>query len=338
MTGFERLEKIADQMKAMHEDGMKPNSEPVDVRGLLGWFGYRRRSKYIVSQIRNKLEELEIRTAPDFEFVYIGTRIRFELVLDDGEESETLEDLDDPTVRIGALAAANNPPASVKPDESLAVATTLMRMNDFTQLPVMTSERSLKGVVSWESIGSRLALGRQCSVVRQCMETAREVLDDTPLFDAIREISEYGYVLVRAVDGSVTGIVTASDVGQQFMQLAGPFLAIGEIEGHLRRLLHRKFTLDELRSSSFDRGDGQSIAGLADLTFGDYVRLLQSPDNWERLNLLVDRVTFTKHLDRVREIRNDVMHFDPDGLDPEDEAKIQDLARFFRELVRMGAI
>ncbi len=284
------------------------------------------------------MEELDIRTVPDFEFVYIDTRIRFELVLDEDSESETSDGPDDPTVRIGILVAANQIPTSVKPDKPLCVATTLMQMKDYSQLPVMVNERDVKGVISWKSIGYRLALGHECNLVRECMDPASEIPIDAPLFDAIGDISEYGYVLVRGIDRSITGIVTASDVGHQFMQLTGPFLAISEIEGHLRRLLHRKFTVDELRKSSLKHEDNKSIEGLADMTFGGYVCLLESPNNWSRLNLSVDRSTFTKHLDRVRKIRNDVMHFDPDGLEPEHEMTLQDLARFFRDLVRMGKI
>ena len=47
-------------------------------------------------------------------------------------------------------------------------------------------------------------------------------------------------VLVRNGDRIVTGIVTATDLSGLFRQLAGPFLFIGEIEGHLRNLIHGK--------------------------------------------------------------------------------------------------
>ncbi len=39
-----------------------------------------------------------------------------------------------------------------------------------------------------------------------------------------------------------------------------------------------------------------------------------------------------------REIRNDVMHFDPDGIDPNDTNKLEEIAQFFRDLRRVGAI
>ena len=52
----------------------------------------------------------------------------------------------------------------------------------------------------------------------------------------------------------------------------------------------------------------------------------------------LDRVGFIGHLDSVRRIRNDVMHFDPEGLTTQDTERLEDLARFFRDLVTMGAI
>ena len=338
MHGERKLEDIAEQMKTDQEKGMKPSKIQVSVREFMRWFGYERRGKYIVSRIRNKMDDLEIRTVPDFEFVYIDTRIRFELLPQRVGSSKVLEGPDDPTVRIGALAAANKMPSSVKPDEALEVATTLMQIKDYSQLPVMVNRRGVKGIITWRSIGNRLALGHECSLVRECMDPAQDISIAAPLFNAIEDISEHGYVLVRGKDLKITGIVTASDVVNQFRQLAGPFLAIGEIEGHLRRLIHRRFTVDELKKASLDEGEESRIGGLADLTFGDYVRLLEKKQNWRRLDLYIDRVGFIKALEEIRKIRNDVLHFDPEGLDPDYESSIEDFVKFFRDLVRMKTI
>ena len=49
----------------------------------------------------------------------------------------------------------------------------------------------------------------------------------------------------------------------------------------------------------------------------------------------MDRKEFVKQLDWVREKRNDVMHFDPEGLEPDDTKKLENLALFFRNLRRM---
>ncbi len=166
-------------------------------------------------------------------------------------------------------------------------------------------------------------------------ESVEEISIDAPLFEAIGSTAKHGYLLVRGKDKAVTGIVTETDVSKQFMHLAGPFLLIGEIEGHLRQLIHGKFTVEEMQLISEGEG-GQGISGSADLTFGGYCRLLQNPEYWERLNLGVDRGQFVEHLESVRKIRNDVMHFDPDGLSPEDERMLRGVARFLETLIRKG--
>ena len=141
-------------------------------------------------------------------------------------------------------------------------------------------------------------------------------------------------MLVRGGDRTITGIVTATDLSYQFGQLAEPFLFVGEIEGHLRNLIHGKFRLDQLRDAS-DRK--RPIEGSADLTFGEYCRLLENKDNWELLNLNIDRAVFIEHLKSIRDIRNNVMHFNPDGLDEAQRKAIRNVARFFDRLARISA-
>ena len=209
-----------------------------------------------------------------------------------------------------------------------------MQLHDYSQLPVMTNEYKVSGIISWKSIGARLSLGRKCEYVRDCMDPPEELSVTAPLFDAIATIAEHGYVLIRGTENAITGIVTASDISLQFMQLAGPFLFVGEIEGHLRHLIHGKFTLEQLRAASLSEG-GQTVEGSGDLTLGGYCQLLGDRSNWEQLNLNIDRAEFIKHLNDVREIRNDVMHFNPDGLSEDETRKLRDIARFFENLVRM---
>ena len=338
MSGAEKLEQIAARMRGEIERGNIATPTRVRVRDFLGWFGQAKRGKHVVSRIRNQLEDLELQTVPDFEGGWIDRTISIQLRQEASEAAEASEELDDPTVRIEALKAANLKPTSVKPDKPLTVATTLMHLNDYSQLPVMVNERDVKGVISWKSIGSRLALGHECELVRHCMDPASVIGIATLLLDAIADISEHGYVLVRGDDNTITGIVTATDVMDQFKQLASPFLVIGEIEGHLRRLVHKKFKVEELENASPSQDGERPITGSEDLTFGGYCRLLQHPERWSQLGLSIDRAEFTKHLDKVREIRNEVMHFAADGLEQDDKDALTDLARFFRNLVRMGAI
>ena len=82
----------------------------------------------------------------------------------------------DPTVCVGILPAAHNAPVSVKRNDPLAKATTIMQMHDYSQIPVMRNERDVKGVVTWSSIGATHAQGKNPSKVRECMVHA-EVID-----------------------------------------------------------------------------------------------------------------------------------------------------------------
>lgn len=213
-----------------------------------------------------------------------------------------------------------------------------MFTNDFSQLPVMTTEREVKGAISWKSIGTRLALGKKCISTRECMDPAQIIGAESSLFEAIGIISKHDYVLVQAQDRTICGIVTASDLSQQFGDLAEPFLLIGECESLLRRLIHGKFRVEELEGAKDSSDPNRTVEGVADLTLGECVWLIGEPDQWNKLNLSVDRIQFVERLNRVREIRNDVMHFDPQGVDPEAMQALREFVRFLQELRRLGAI
>ncbi|MBA2555929.1 MAG: CBS domain-containing protein [Chloroflexi bacterium] len=135
--------------------------------------------------------------------------------------------LSDPTYRIGKLAAANRPPVSIAVDAPLREAVTLMMLHDFSQLPVMQGTRAVKGIITWQSIGSRLALGTGGETVRDFMEPASEISADAALAAAIRTIVDRQYVLVRDAEQQISGIVTTTDVSLRFQQ-PGPELHRGE--------------------------------------------------------------------------------------------------------------
>ena len=322
-TSRERLEKVAEQIK----NGVVPPQ--CTVRELLWWFHAERRGDNIVRNIRSSLEHAGLRTSPDFEYAYIDGHVSF---VSAGEKSP----VGDPTYRIGALESANRKPVSVKPDHPLSKATTVMLSQEFSQVPVMTNGRDVKGVVSWESIGSRLSLGSSCNFVRECMDPPQIIGIDASLFSAIEIIAQHQYVLVLDSDSKVGGIVTATDLTQQFRQLAEPFLLVGEIENHVRLLLHGKFTVKQLRDAKNPSDEDRNIEGISDLNFGEYARLLENEAHWNKLNLAIDQSAFVKSLHEVRGIRNDVMHFDPDGLSGDELKTLRDFARFLQVLRQRG--
>lgn len=207
-----------------------------------------------------------------------------------------------------------------------------MLQHDFSQLPVTTSERDVKGIISWRSLGSRLALGKQCKKVRECMEAANEIRSDASLFEAIQQIVEHESILVRDATRKLTGIVTTADLSRQFAQLGEPFLLLGQIENHVRNLIANKFTKAELVAVRNPADSGREIEDVSDLTFGEYIRLLENPKRWETFAIQIDRKPFTDELKRVGEIRNEVMHFHPDGVGPEDLTTLRKYARFLNDL------
>jgi hypothetical protein len=353
MDDSERLTSIADQLQRGER------VHPVTVRKLLSWFHAQRRGSWVVYTIKQALEAAKLRTDPDFESEYIDAPISFELVpapakaaapanviglsaaavaVTTGTASLTiLPAYADPTYRISKLAAANKMPISVSPDTTLSEAATLMLMNNFSQLPVMTSERDVKGVISWTSIGSRLSFGQKAERVRELMGEQQEIGSDASIFQAKPIIKQHQYVLVRGADKRICGIVTASDLTDQFQQSTEPFLVLSEVENHIRTLIDGKFTGEELCQTRDPSDSERKVARAADLNFGEYIRLLENPDRWNKLRLAVDRTAFCRQLDRVRAIRNDVMHFDPDPLPEEDLQALREFARFFQELRNIGA-
>jgi hypothetical protein len=154
-----------------------------------------------------------------------------------------------------------------------------MLQYDFSQLPVMQGEREVRGVITWKSISSRLALSPNgAQLVRDYREDAKIVEANRTLFDVIPLIAEAGYVLVRHIDRKIKGPVTVSDLSLHLQALTEPFLCLREIELHVRNLIGSKFNSDDLSIlAEAPINAARKPQGIADLTFGEYVRLLENP-------------------------------------------------------------
>lgn len=349
--------KIPDQLREVANHVNQGGERSETVRTLLSWFESERRGYWKVHEIRKALRKVKLKTEPDFEDAWIDAPIAFlikpkkekglapsESELGSGTEPKTEEDTPggpipvkhangvQNRIKIGVLAAANKPPRCISPDAEISEAITLMLQHDFSQLPVTTSERDVKGIISWRSLGSRLALGRQCKKVRECMEAPSEIRSDASLFEAVQQIVEHECVLVRDATRKLTGIITTEDLSRQFAQLGEPFLLLGQIENHIRDLIANKFTKAELAAVRDPADSGREIEDVSDLTFGEYVRLLQNPKQWTTFAIQIDRKTFTDELRKIGDIRNDVMHFHPDGIGPEDLTMLRKFARFLSDL------
>ena len=321
----------------------------VTVRVLLSWFwGSQRRGRWVASVIREALNALELITFPDFNYTFLDNSVAF--FRPDKEAKETTPPLEvetptapelvtvevlaslDPTYRIERLGIATKAPVSINPDAPITEAVTVMLRHDFSQLPVMTNEREVKGVISWKSLGSRLAFGKSCEFVRDAMDRYSEISADDSLFQAISLLQQHDCVLVRDSAKKIVGILTAYDITLTFRQLAEPFLILGEIENHIRILIDGKFTKQELSSVRDPEDPSREVESVTNLSLGECVRLLENPKYWDRLGIPVHRATFIKDLDQVRNIRNDVMHFDPEGIGNDDLRRLREFVAFLERV------
>ena len=163
-------------------------------------------------------------------------------------------------------------------------------------------------------------------------ENPIEVSFSEPLLQHVATIARKGFVFVRGKDNLLTGIVTSADLSVRFEELATPFLLIGQIEGWLRETLDWAFSTEQLGAAVDDDSDDREVESAKDLTFGEYLRLLQQPDNWNQVGWDAHRSVFCDHLDEVREIRNEVMHFSPDPISGEQITKIANLLQWIQRI------
>ncbi|PDT82306.1 hypothetical protein CO669_34515 [Bradyrhizobium sp. Y36] len=353
MNGF--LVKVTDEIA----NGKSP--PPVTTREFLSWFNAQRRGYFIVQSIRRELAAAGLETAPDFESNYIDAPLELRRASSEpiapasseaalggtpsGDKSAQTAAASsdqewirtDPTYRISKLGPANQTVLSVRPDSTLAEVTALLLLRNFSQLPVMTSEREVKGVITWTTIGSRLALSKPESFARDFMEPHHEIRSHFSIFDAIPVIVAHQYVLVRGDDNRISGIITASDLSEQFKLLAEPFLLLGEIENFIRSMIGGRFSIADLNDARDPSDTERQIQGPHDLAFGGYLRLLEKPERWKQFGLAIDRASFCKDLDNIRRIRNDVMHFDPDGVPPKELDSLRDFTKFLSHIQNIVA-
>jgi predicted transcriptional regulator len=337
------------QISSRVQEGASPVF--VTPREILGWFGRYRRTWRQVNRIRTVLSELELETSPDFEGAGFDEPLVIEpsqasvmeqIVKTDGipvsPEAEVLSDgssevveIADPVHRVSRFLRTGEL-VRVSRDEEVSAAVTKMLLNDYSQLPVMQGER-VQGMISWRSIGQRKTLSGEVKFVRECMESHHEIKAEDSIFQAIAVVRERDSVLVRSKENKIIGILTATDISECFEQVSRPFLFLSYTENHLRALIQSKFSVSDLKSAKDPADTEREIASVADMTFGEYVRLLENPENWKKLQLNLERSLFVHQLNVVRGIRNDVMHFNPEGIEDEDMEALRRFNTFLELLV-----
>jgi CBS domain-containing protein len=317
--------------------GRSPGSEvSLSIRDFIAVWGAKRRGYWYVQQIRDDLEASGLVTVPSFETGWIDNHIRLVpvvVVAPDAADSHSVEspqttaDLQAVALTVGSLESSSTGIVAVCRDDSLSKAQSLMMQSDFSQLPVMQGKRKIYGAVSWESI-AQARMHNAGASLRDCMVPPDVVGINDGLIDHIPKIAERGYVFVKDVEECITGIVTTADLSVAFLALAGPFLLIGEVERRLRRIAALAFKPDVLRDMRDPNDTKRQIKGAEDLTLGEYIRLFESKERWAELGWDVDREVFIDSLETLRELRNEVTHFNPDPIEPESLSKVRNLSKW----------
>lgn len=325
------------------------------VRKFLSLFGQERRGFRVVTRIRKEMRKLHLTTIPDFENENIDNEIRIMLapkvparkivrtsakpvrtppektpgpsIPTEEEESSIPPRASVVTIRQG-IPSAGKIPGTVRPDVPVQTALSRLMSDKLDLLVVQNGNRArVEGIFSYASFTHAHIAGKATHTVGDC--TSREFIEvneEKPLIDAVRDIMQHGTVVVRSRDNQLCGVVTARDVAPVFVDLAEPFLLLGQIENHMRGLLERaKLKKEDYKAlvveSDLDRKT--RTEGPDDLTLGELIVAFEGEEMWSKVGLKFDKATFTKRLHGVREIRNKVMHFSPDGLPADDIATLK---------------
>lgn len=233
--------------------------------------------------------------------------------------------------RVSDLPASKRGVVSVSQDATLSEAISKMALNDFSQLPVMSSDESLIGVISWKTIGNQTMIAPKEHVVRYHMDHAATLRITDGLLESVHIILEKEFAFVIDENERVSGIVTLFDIATQFKSLAEPFVEIRYIEHSVREIIATRLDLDVLQAIA-----GKNVKSEKDLGFRDYIRIFENKDLWPLLGINVDPVVFRDKFDSIRNVRNQVMHFKVGEVDPDDFKNLKALSKFFRRYNKLA--
>ncbi|WP_329054182.1 CBS domain-containing protein [Streptomyces violaceus] len=313
----------------------------LSVRDLLGVWNAQRRNATVVEEISNDLALRGLVTVPPFTEGSLDSTVAVLPVgTEPGEERTSdltrsgfrgvVAESQDVAYLVSNLEAANRKPESVRVGDSLHSAMTLMVLRGYSQLPVLDDDDRLRGVVSWESIGRARMSAADVSLAAATVR-AREADRSDDLLDWIPEIQRTGYLLIRDHDHRVCGLITSTDLTEQFGTRVRPFVLLEEIEQRLRRAVDAALPLDRIRAVVSPRRASR-VHSAADLNLGAYGHLLKVPENWSALGWSIDRQLFFDALEECRKFRNNVMHFSPDPITEDQLRPAQGLLDLMRSL------
>jgi len=320
------------------------------VRELIGHWGLHERDRAANQQIEAGLANHGLTTAPDFRAVSMDSTVKLIGLPGPDEDYAPLalgltgstikaevveEDSLDIGLTLGNLLPDDHSLVSVPPAATFEQAITIMLLNDFSQLAILAGPRTLRGAVTWKSIARARHVNSEATF-SSAIAPARDFSYDTRLLDVLDLdiLQKEEFIFVRAYDGRISGIITATDVVRTYDKTATPFFLLGEVDQELRRLIQNTFELNIVRQACA----GSTVKSFDTMTIGQYQAVLANPEYWAELGWPLDRKLFIERLDEIRKIRNTVMHFNPDPIPDTAIDKLRNFLRLVRTYIRDGRL
>ena len=319
--------------------------ETLTVRQLLALWGFEDRDRAATIQIDADLANHGLATAPDFRAVSLDRTVRMVLTsqvesvaaasapmapadVDTVEVTVDEESSVDIGLTLGNLLPEDATLAYVSPTASYDEAITAMELNDYSQVAVLANPFTLHGAVSWKSI-TQARNTNPDAPFSEAIDRDVKVFDyNKRLLDVLPTLQQDEFIFVKDYDRKISGIVTAADVVRKYDDTATPFFLIGEIDQELRQLIQGAFDEETARQACV--AANLSFKSFDHMTMGQYQAVLANEDCWEQLGWKLHRKSFVARLDQIRQVRNKVMHFNPDPVKALDVAKL----RHFLDLIR----
>ncbi|GIJ27423.1 hypothetical protein Vqi01_25850 [Micromonospora qiuiae] len=323
----------------------------LSVRELLRIWGLDERDRAGNAEIDADLANHDLTTVPDFRAVNLDRVIQIvplteaksetastSAVRDEPEElgAEVDQEAGDIGLTLGQLLRPDHVLQWVPPSATFEEAITIMHMNDYSQLAVLADPRTLHGAISWKSIAEAKNADTG-AIFSDAIDRAAKVFSyDTRLLDVLATLQREEFIFVRDHTRTIVGIITATDVVATYDATATPFFLIGEIDQELRQLIQSLFDEEAVREAC--RGARLSFQGFDSMTFAQYRAVFDDLDCWKRLGWKLHRESVVTHLDEVRKIRNRVMHFNADTIEPVEVKKLNNFLKTVRTYGRRSSV
>lgn len=276
-------------------------SEKSSARSLLSLFGYSRRGYLVCQEINNALKEYSLKTEPYWADIWIDEEVTISPAEKTTGNSIAISKSVDTIKRIKLLNEANEEPKFTNLDDKIEKATTSMQLHGYSQLPVSNNGHlqvhSIVGYISWKTIAIKNIHGKGGDFVRDYLERDICILpSDTPILKALEDIHKHGFILVSNNKKRICGMITTTQMSSTYKTLTDKFLLIEQIERQVRAILNGKFTLGEINDIIKKEQGAQEVNSIDELTFGQYLRIIEGNENWKKLNLKFDKKSSSKNL------------------------------------------